>query len=380
MFPHRFISTLVILLVSSLAAQSAQGQTFKVVYSFTGPDGAEPQGGVVLDRKGNLYGSTSIGGLTDHGTVFMVDPSGNEKVLHSFTQAGTDGWYPMCTLVADSVGNLYGTTSQLGKFFDGTVFKVSTAGSGTVLHSFKGPEGALPLAGLVRDSAGNLYGTVSAGAAGFGAVFKLDQNGVETVLYSFSGESNDGRGPQTALVRDSAGNLYGTTNYGGTSNVGTVYKVTSSGMETVLHSFTGGSDGEFPSRLTLDSGGNLYGETEQGGLLGFGAIFKVDTNGVFTTLYTFKNQGDGAIPAGGLIRDSQGNLYGTTQGGGSGQRGTVFRLDPTGTETVLHSFAGPPTDGAYPATGVTMDPSGNLYGTTNFGGTADGGTVFKLTP
>jgi uncharacterized repeat protein (TIGR03803 family) len=331
----------------------------------------------MLDGGGNLYGTTKVGGLTDHGTVFMIDPSGHEKVLHSFGQVGIDGWYPLCALVGDGAGNLYGTASEAGKFLDGTVFTISAARTGKILHSFKGSDGANPLAGLIRDSESNLYGTVSEGTSSFGAVFKVDQNGVETTLHRFRGVPGDGESPQTALVRDSAGNLYGTTNYGGRSNLGTVFKVTSSGVETVLYNFTGGTDGKFPSGLVRDSGGNLYGETVQGGLFGFGAIFKVDTNGVLTTLYSFKNQGDGSTPAGGLARDAQGNLYGTTEFGGSGQ-GTVFKLDPRGIETVLHSFAG--SDGAYPITGVTIDRSGNLYGTTFSGGTSDGGTVFKLTP
>jgi uncharacterized repeat protein (TIGR03803 family) len=267
---------------------------------------------------------------------------------------------------------------------NGTVFKLDTTGRETVLHSFTGtPDGAIPRAALVRDAAGNLYGTTVFGGAsiGYGTVFKLDTTGKETVLHSFT--ATDGSGPVAALVRDAAGNLYGTTAYGGASLSGTVFKLDTSGTETVLHSFTGRADGAIPyAALVRDHAGNLYGNTAYGGASGYGTVFKLDTTGRETVLHSFTGASDGASPFDALVRDPAGNLYGTATFGGdpfcSSGCGTVFKLDTTGKETVLHSFTGR-ADGAIPA-GLVRDPAGNLYGTTYYGGAFGYGVVFKLTP
>jgi len=270
-----------------------------------------------------------------------------------------------------------------------------------VLHSFAGHpgDGANPEAGLVRDAQGNLYGTtltggsggpeLCSGVGGCGTVFKLDTTSKETVLYSFTGVP-DGEEPDAGLVRDAQGNLYGTTYNGGASNLGTVFELDTTGKETVLHSFTGtGGDGSEPyGGLVLDAQGNLYGTTSFGGASGDGTVFELDTAGKETVLYSFTGTGgDGAYPSG-LVRDAQGNLYGTTYGGGASGFGTVFKLDTAGKETVLYSFTGTGGDGAYPSGLVRLvrDAQGNLYGTTYEGGdlACDApygcGTVFKLTP
>jgi uncharacterized repeat protein (TIGR03803 family) len=264
------------------------------------------------------------------------------------------------------------------------VFKLDSSGHETILHSFAGPpaDGANPFAGLIRDSAGNLNGTTYfGGTSHFGVVFKLDSSGHETVLHSFAAH-DDGRHPVAGrLVGDSAGNLYGTTSGGGASNFGVVFKLDSTGHETVLHSFAGPpADGGYPAGPIRDSAGNLYGTAQIGGASNKGVVFKLDSTGHETILYSFAGPpADGANPFAGLIRDSAGNLYGTTAYGGTSNFGVVFKLDSTGHETVLHSFAGAPADGSGPGE-LIRDLAGNLYGTTSHGGTKNFGVVFKLTP
>jgi uncharacterized repeat protein (TIGR03803 family) len=317
--------------------------------------------------------------------VFKVDTTGKETVLHSFT-GSTDGKWPKTGLVRDTAGNLYGTTGGGGTSGNGSVFKLDTTGKETVLYSFTGsPDGSSP-GNLIRDANGNLYGTTVLGGASCncGTVFKVDATGKETVLYVFtSGNGNtDGRNPGAGLVRDGAGNLYGTTVNGGRSGKGTVFKVDTTGKETVLHSFAGtGGDGANPyASLVRDAAGNLYGTTFLGGTsCNCGTIFKVDATGKETVVHSFTGL-DGEYPLAGLVRDSAGNLYGTTTGGGTSGYGVVFKLNETGTETVLHSFTGGTTDGNSPYAGLVRDAAGNLYGTTHSGGASNYGTVFKLTP
>ena len=199
-----------------------------------------------------------------------------------------------------------------------------------------------------------------------------------SVLYSFSG-SPDGANPAAGLVRDPAGNLYGTTPSGGSSNAGTVFKKDPSGSETVLYSFTGGSDGGYPyARLVMDSSGNLYGTTLGGGASYSGTVFKLDTSGIETVLYSFGGGNDGALPVAGLIMDSAGNLYGTTDAGGAANDGTVFKLDRSGNETVLHAFAG--SDGAHPEGVLPLDSAGKSLGSTRDGGSSGNGTAYRVGP
>ena len=262
-----------------LATQSAQAQAFSVLYSFTGsPDGAYPYAGLVPDAKGNLYGTTSFGGASNYGTVFKLNSKDKETVLLSFAGGG----YPYDALL-DVNGQFYGTTYSGGASNFGTVFKVDASGKETVLHSFAGSsDGEYPFAGLVRDAKGNFYGvTTLGGRFGNGVVFKVDKAGKETLLYTFTGGA-DGGNPFEGLIRDAKGNLYGTTEVGGTSGLGTVYKVNSKGKETVLHSFAGGANGRIPfSALIRDTKGNFYGTTEQGGDVtcnppyGCGTVFKL---------------------------------------------------------------------------------------------------------
>jgi uncharacterized repeat protein (TIGR03803 family) len=368
-----------------------QAQTYTVVHSFNGPptDGKTPAAGLIRDPAGNLYGTTFYGGASDYGAVFKLNKT-DETVLHSFT-GGADGANPAAGLIRDPAGNLYGTTQWGGIMTGlcsptgcGVVFRLDPTGKETVLYSFTGGgDGANPAAGVIGDAAGNLYGTTPAGgASGYGVVFKLDKSG-ESVLYSFTGGA-DGANPEAALVRDLAGNLYGTTDYGGASRYGVVFKLETTGKETVLHSFSGSSsDGALPysGRLVPDPAGNLYGTTAIGGTSDWGVVFKLDMTGKETVLYNFTGGADGAGPQAGVIRDSAGNLYGTTWAGGSAEgdrgKGVVFKLDVTGAESVLHSFAG--SDGADSGAGLIGDSAGNLYGTTKTGGKGNG-VVFTIKP
>lgn len=370
-------------------------------------------------RKGWLYILALISVFSSFVTVRLFAESekpresGNSdmsgySVLHTFCSASvcTDGDQPRAGLIQDTVGNLYGTTTDGGAYQSGNVFMIDKAGNETVLYSFCSArsscvDGRGPEAGLIRDGSGNLYGTTVAGGANDdGTVFKIDNAGNETVLYSFCSVPNcaDGWAPFAGLVQDATGNLYGTTADGGTNGKGTVFRVDSAGNETVLYSFCSLSncaDGAIPfTNLIRDAGGNLYGTTFQGGngtnpdcpygTTGCGTAFKIDPTGQETVLHAFCSTprcSDGATPYGPLVEDAQGNFYGTTYEIFD-HEGAVFKLDPTGHETVLFSFCSEHvlncTDGSEPVGGLIQDMAGNLYGTTFGGGINDAGAVFKL--
>ena len=305
-----------------------------------GRDGAIPNRGLTLDSQGNLYGTTQRGGTCGLGTVFRVSSSGAETVLYRFT-GGADGAQPNPTLALDSQGNLYGTTSRGGvaQFCCGTIFEVTSSGTTKTLYGFTGgADGGIPLDGLILDSSGNLVGmTIGGGAYGYGTAFKLAPDGAETVFFSFQHTES----PVGGFALDSEGNLYGVTGnvHNGGTGGGSIFKLSSTGTKTVLYNFTG-ADGDGPSGVTLDKQGNLYGTTSDGGTgggcvpVGCGVVFKVAPNGAETVLHNFTGGADGADPFGLLTLDSQGNLYGTTATGGiSGPActigcGTVFKVTP----------------------------------------------------
>jgi uncharacterized repeat protein (TIGR03803 family) len=352
-----------------------------VLYSFAGADGGETNSGVVRDSQGNLYGTTFHSGSANSGVVYKLDTAGQETVLYSFT-GGSDGGGLPSGVIPDAAGNLYGTTSAGGLSNAGVVYELDTSGQETVLYSFTGgADGSGPLAGVIRDAAGNLYGTTlyggtGPGYSGIGVVFKVDSSNRETVVYSFPGGA-DGSGPSAGVIRDAAGDLYGISGAGGTSNAGVLYKLEASGRETVLYSFPGGSSGSNPAGgLIRDAAGNLYGTTLYGGTADYGVVYELDTAGQETVLHSFSEL-DGALPLAGVIRDSAGNLYGTTFSGGPADAGVVFKLDTAGNETVLYGFTGK-ADGNHPVAGLVRDSAGNLYGTTNTGGAANAGVVYKL--
>jgi uncharacterized repeat protein (TIGR03803 family) len=402
-----------------MATAQAQMPVETVLHTFGSvPKGAYPYAGVIRGSAGNLYGTTYQGGTANAGVVYGVDTAGHETVLYSFTGL-TDGGNPYAGVAPDSAGNLYGTTSAGGSAQGsagyGVVYKLDPSGTETVLYTFTGgADGGTPYAGVIRDSAGNLYGTTGRGGtatcplnylgpAGCGVVYKVDTTGHETVLYTFSGGADGGSPYGAGLTRDPAGNLYGTTEFGGTASVGVVFKLDTTGQETVLYSFIGladfATDGVYPGAgVILDSAGNLYGTTMDGGGVTnpgcggdeCGVVFKLDPSGQETVLHAFTGGADGAeqyfgVFEGGVIRDPAGNLYGTTYLGGdlSGCYaegcGVVFKMSPSGQETVLYTFTGG-ADGGNPYAGVIADPAGNLYGTTYNGGKNSAGVVFKLKP
>jgi uncharacterized repeat protein (TIGR03803 family) len=370
------------------ASQSSQAQTFTVLHNFTGGnDGGNPSAGLVRDKAGNLYGTTVYGNAGECelgcGLVFEVDTSGTETVLYGF-QGGTDGAYPYAGLIRDAAGNLYGTTFNGGSSDNGgTVFKVDTSGTETVLHNFTGgtTDGCHPEGGLLRDKAGNLYGTTQAcGASRYGTVFKMDTSGTETVLHSFAGGTTDGAYPvYTSLLMDKNGNLYGVTEYGGASGEGVVYMLSSSGTLTVLHNFTGYPDGCYPNGTPArDKKGNLYGTANACGSSNLGIVWKVSKKGTETVLHNFTGYPtDGGNPYAGVIIDAKGNLYGDASQGGTSDAGVVYKLSKSKTLTVLHNFTR--SDGQFLVGGVIRDGKGNLYGTTYGGGSYSYGTAWKLT-
>jgi uncharacterized repeat protein (TIGR03803 family) len=249
------------------------------------------------------------------------------------------------------------------------------------LYSFQcGADGSHPHAGLIRDASGNLYGTTYyGGTGGKGVVFKVAASGAETVLHSFAG-GTDGQYPSSSLVQDTAGNLYGTTVSGGISGNGVVFMLTPAATETILHPFTGTPDGSAPAAgLVADAAGNFYGTTVSGGASGQGTVYKITPAGVETVLHSFAGPpADGSAPSAALTIDSAGTLYGTTLNGGASGLGIVFKLSPGGVETVLHNFTGGQTDGAGPAASLLRDSSGNLYGTAYAAGMSSTGVAFKL--
>lgn len=368
---------------------------YRVVHAFNdqgGSDGAAPYASLIADKAGNLYGTTTKGGANGQGTIFEIAADGTETLLYSFNDSSAnDGADPYGALVRDKTGNLYGTTNVGGTNGTGTVFKLATDGTETVLHSFidnGGSDGARPYAGLIRGNAGTFYGTTTVGGAnGQGTVFKVTTKGVETVVYSFNDNAaNDGADPYAPLVMDGAGNLYGTTSVGGAHGQGTVFKVAADGTESVVYSFNdnAANDGADPyGGLIMDTSGNFYGTTTVGGAHGQGTVFKVAPDGSETVLYSFNDNAanDGADPYSTLLMDGAGNLYGTTSVGGADGGGTIFRLSADGIETLLHSFDGA-TDGAQPYSGLIemkmADGKKYLLGTASCCGSGDGGVVFAI--
>jgi len=372
--------------VANILVNCAAG-TETVLYAFAGGpnDGADPQGALALGSSGTLYGTTYRGGADGLGTVFQLSSAGGETVLYAFAGGASDGADPRAGPILDSSGTLYGTTYGGGADGLGTVFQLSSAGGETVLYAFAGgaSDGADPRGSLIIDSAGNLYGTTSGGgASGLGTVYEVSPTGAQTVLYSFAGGTTDGEVPLGHLVMGSGGSLYGTTSTGGAYDLGTVFRISLGGVETVLYSFAGTTmhDGAYPrAGLIIDGSGDLYGTTSAGGTYDLGTVFEISSSGTETVLHSFAGgTSDGSDPNGSLLLGSSASLYGTTSTGGAYDLGTVFKLSPDGTEVLLHSFAGGTTDGSSPKGGLIVDSAGNLYGTTSAGGVNDDGTVFEL--
>ena len=406
------ILALVALAALLIVAPPAEAQTETVLHSFANQpgDGDYADAGLIFDTTGNLYGTTVSGGTHYGGTVFELTAAGTEKILYNFGSQ-PDGSAPYGGVIFDDAGNLYGTTSYGGAdkcsnaYVCGAVFELTADGTEKILHSFGNlyqsarGDGTDPQAGLIFDHVGNLYGTTTyggdleCGGYGCGTVFKLTPKGKgnfkEKILYRFGSHAGDGQNPFASLIFDNAGNLYGTTLDGGYYGRGTVFELTAAGKEKVLYSFGRyAGDGSHPeAALIFDNVGNLYSTTSDGGAYGYGTVFELTADGTEKILYSFGGQtGDGEFPIGGVIFDTNGDLYGTTYFGGAYYDGTVFELTAAGTEKILYTFGSQTGDGIYPYATPIFDNSGDLYGTTPHGGDLECeapygcGTVYKLTP
>jgi uncharacterized repeat protein (TIGR03803 family) len=442
------VATIALLLAANIPASAQSDKTpadepptYSALYAFTGvTDGGYPTSAnpLAIDREGNLYGTTFVGGYFTNcplgcgtvycpqgcGTVFKVNRDGRESVEYTFTGLPSDEKFPDSNVIRDEEGNLYGTAVDF-------IYKISPSGHETDLYRFPSSDGGSPSSALIRDREGNLYGVSSSGGldecrynfhGSCGVVFKIDPRGRETVLYAFTGGA-DGGSPQGALVRDEEGNLYGTTLFGGALNsvacfannpggnaalpfgCGVIFKVDRDGKETVLHEFDAYVDGYDPTGLTRDRDGTLYGTTYYGGspdqtdqgLSGYGIVYKLDRSGKYTILHNFTGKADGGSPLGPPLPIGK-DLYGTASGGGKldddpnggsapffGKSGVIYKLDQSSKETVLYTFQGL-ADGAIPESQLTQDNEGNLYGTTGSGGNFNAyycpygcGVVYKLT-
>jgi len=408
-------TTAAIILVTLILVISASAQVeYRTLYKFKGAeDGFFPLAGLVFDSAGNLY-STIAYGISGGGAVFQLTPktdgSWTKSVVHTFNY--TDGANSKSSLIFDRAGSMYGTTQVVYGGY-GVVFRLTPKPDGTwtesVLYTFSGgADGGSPWAGLTIDSAGNLYGTTYSGGnlnncsdGGCGVVFKLtanpDGSWTESVLHQFQ-NGYDGANPGASLIFDAAGNLYGTTLYGGggpcqirSGGCGTIFKLTpnqdGSWTEKVLHRFTGGGDGSVPqASLILDSAGSLYSTSATGGNYGWGTLFKLtpssDGGWAYHVLHQFAGVKNGGQSVASLVLDAVGSLYGTAQYGSPQNYGVVFKLTPGSDGRwayhVLHVFLDNP--GTTPSAGLIFDKAGNLYGTTLGDGFTTFGSVFEITP
>jgi len=385
------LATGVILLVLVGWAFNARAQTLTNLHSFTGGSDAYGSGAVLVEASdGYFYGTTVFGGTSTNcetgcGTVFRMSPSSSLTNLYSFSLS--DGAFPSGGLVQGSDGSFYGTTLIGGMNNSGTVFRISSSGGYTNLYTFGSSpnDGANPYAGLVQGSDGYFYGTTEhGGAKNLGTVFRISSSGSLTNLHSFKGYPSDGQLPYATLVQGSDGNFYGTTYTGGAIGDGTVFRISSSGSLTDLWSFSQSDGGQPHGGVVRGADGNFYGTTSGGGINNDGTVFRISPSGSLTNLYSFSGS-DGSDPQAALVQGSDGNFYGTTLLGGHNNDGTVFRISPSGSLTTLYFLCDQPacSDGYYPNGGPVQGSDGNFYGSAAFGGTSTNcptgcGTLFIL--
>jgi uncharacterized repeat protein (TIGR03803 family) len=398
-----------IFVLCAATAVAAPAQVFKTLADFEGANGANPYFmSLVQGRDGGLYGTTALGGTVHQGTVVKIGTNGALRTLYSFCIQidCSDGSQPYAGLVLAADGNFYGTTALGGDISCGTpsgcgtVFKMTPEGTLATLHTFEGApvDGAFPIGNLIQGEDGSLYGTTFHGGANDqGTVFKISTSGTLTLLHSFDG--SDGLQPYAGLVQNTDGDFYGTTELGGTAtdcldSCGTIFRITRQGKLTTLYTFcmlAACADGSAPlGGVALDNEDDLYGTTASGGtgsqfcpfVGGCGTLFRITSGGTLTTLYSFCSQpncADGSDPVAGLVRATDGNFYGTTQVGGSSDCnlgcGTAFFINSVVLVT-LHRFV--ETDGADPEGALVQATNGTFYGVSEEGGTSDLGTLFSL--
>jgi uncharacterized repeat protein (TIGR03803 family) len=345
-------------------------------------NGSNPHAALVQGSDGYFYGTTANGGVHSAGTVFRISSAGTLTTLWQFGGSLSNGIGPYATLVQGSDGNFYGTTSVGGVNSDGTVFRISSAGTLTTLWQFDGSfsNGINPYAGLVQGSDGFFYGPTSLGGTNAGGtVFRISSAGTFTTLWQKGAGSNGS--PYSVLVQGGDGNFYGTTENGGANLAGSVYRISSAGTLTTFYQFstlaaTNGYDPQ--SGLVQGSDGYFYGTTANGGTNSEGTVYRISSAGTFTTLWQFgSGTSNGRVPAAGLVLGSDGYFYGTTVSGGTNSEGTVYRISSAGTFTTLYQFAGG-SEGLHPEAELVQGSDGYFYGTTYSGGTNSAGTVFRL--
>jgi uncharacterized repeat protein (TIGR03803 family) len=376
-FANEHFRCVAALLFCALIPTVASAQTLTTLVNFSGSNGASPLfAKLVQGKDGNFYGTTSTAGAHGQGTVFRITPQGVLTTLYSFcAKSGcTDGAAPYAGLILAKDGNFYGTTEAGGSRSSGTVFKTTPQGKLTTLHTFTFNDGAYPYAALVQAGNGSFYGTTESGGANLlGTVFKMTPQGVLTTLHSFN--STDGASPESPLIQATDGRLYGTTYNGGQQGYGTIFRMTPAGTLTTLHIFSDETEGRaITSGLVQSRNGIFYGSTTLGGPNGYGAVFSMTPSGSVTVLHSFAAT-DGATPNA-LVQGSDGNFYGTTIAGGAGSNGTIFEVTPQGAFSTLHTFTG--SDGGDSFAGLVQGSDGRFYGTTRVGGAQGDGTVFAL--
>lgn len=354
---------------------------FTLLHTFLGGSGGGGPVSPLLDNgDGYLFGVTlDWGSPSRSGTFYKTTVDGDVSIVHVFRR-GPEGTVPAGALIQATDGDFYGMTSAGGDFGNGTIFKMGSDGTTTVLHQFNYFDGATPAAGLVQATDGNFYGTtLSGGVANLGVAFRLTPAGTLTVLHEFGVDPPDVRYAFGQLVQADDGHLYGTSFHGGaTGQYGSVFRMTTDGTVTIVHSFTGGAGGGNPVGGVIQAAdGSLYGTTVRGGSTDAGTLFKLTLPGDFAVLHEFGANGDGAYPVAPPIQTADGMLYGTTLLGGSTNNGTVYRMSDEGAFALLHSFTNG-ADGARPAAPLLQAVDGALYGTAGAGGASGGGTIFKL--
>jgi uncharacterized repeat protein (TIGR03803 family) len=382
-----------------LAVAACTAQTFNSLLSLNGTNGVGPYYELLTQgTDGNFYGTTNLGGTNNNGSVFKITPAGALTTLYNFCSqpACTDGAYPYGALVQGTNGNFYGTASTGGANNGGTVFTITPEGALTTLYNFCAQadcnDGEIPSAGLVQAANGQFYGTTQDGGIyGGGTIFEITAAGVLTTTYNFCAKVNctDGENPMAPLIQASNGHLYGTTYYGGPYTGGTVFEISQTNSYTMLRSFDRIVNGSNPyGGLVQGANGNFYGTMSQGGpnagyAAAGGTVFEITPGGTVTVLYSFcaqTNCTDGSLADGGLVLGTDGNFYGTTQVGGTINGGTAFSINPSGALTTLYNFCSLSNcaDGAAPYGGLLQATNGTFYGTTYTGGSNDDGSIYSV--